>query len=68
MGQNRFDCSYDRMVIQHPLDSIWPARRLQVQVAIECLGEQLIWGYQGVEGSGLEGNRGVTIEVPIKTD
>ena len=29
---------------------------LQVQIAIQSLGEHLIWGYQGVEGPGTKGD------------
>ena len=36
---------------------------LQVQVAVEGLGEHLIWSYQGVEGPGAEGDGGEEIEV-----
>ena len=33
---------------------------------IEGLGKHLIWGYQGVEGPGAEGNGGKEIEVHTK--
>lgn len=29
---------------------------LQVQVAVEGIGEHLIWGYQGIEGPGTKGD------------
>ena len=32
---------------------------LQVEVAVECLGEHLIWGYQDVEGPGNKRDGGV---------
>jgi len=37
---------------------------LQVQVVIQRLGEHLIWGYQGVEGPGPEGDGGGGVPSP----
>ena len=42
-------------VVPADVDHLEP---LQVQIAIEGLGEHLIWGYQGVEGPGPEGDGG----------
>ena len=52
----------DRGVVPADVENLEP---LQVQIAVEGLGEHLIWCYQGVEGPGADGESGEEIEVHI---
>jgi hypothetical protein len=68
-GEGSADLQIHKLAVQAAEDcGIVPAdvedlEPLQVRVAIQRRGEHLTWGYQGVEGPGMEGNGREEIEV-----